>query len=71
MHDMVHGLHAQHLLCICTDSCYMSTPPLPTEPPPPPPRVCSIAIQWPWPHVVELPNIAAYAYQDVHVWSAL
>ena len=22
-------------------------------------------------HPVELPNIAAYAYQDVHVWSAL
>ena len=25
----------------------------------------------PWPMRMELPNIAAYAYQDVHVWSAL
>ena len=34
-------------------------------------RACSIAEMWPRPMMEELPNIAAYAYQDVHVWSAL
>ena len=32
---------------------------------------CNIAEMWPRPMMEELPNIAAYAYQDVHVWSAL
>ena len=34
-------------------------------------RVCGIAIQWLWPHVVELPNIAAYAYVQACMWGAL
>ena len=34
-------------------------------------RMCSKAVQWLQPIVMELLNIAAYAYQDVHVWRAL
>ena len=33
--------------------------------------ICRLADLWPRPMMMELLNIAAYAYQDVHVWSAL
>ena len=32
---------------------------------------CRRAIVWLWSFLMKLPKIGAYAYQEVHVWSAL